>query len=121
MAKPFSALTDKMDPERVNRVIAKVDAMLKHGSAELASLPPAYKDFIPVFDVLGTPGFCIFCYAHKNDAKETSCNYGGRHEITAEPAKKQEKVVDKRRCKLCDVHKSNPLYATNGCEHKHEE
>ena len=117
MAKPFSALTDKMDPERVARVVAKVNALLDR---ELV-LPPAYKDFVIYPDVVGTPDFCIFCYAHKNDAKETPCNYGGRHEIVAGPVKKQEKAVDKRRCKLCDVHKLHPNYSTNGCEHKHEE
>jgi len=107
------------DSDVFERLKQKADDHIQKRNA----LSPAYKGFIPVFDVVGTPGFCIFCYAHKNDTKETSCNYGGRHEITLEdkPKEAPKKVVDKKLCLLCGKHKNNPIYATNGCEHKHEE
>lgn len=127
MAKPFSTLTDKMDPERVARVVAKVNALLDR---ELV-LPPAYKDFVVYPDITPTHGYCIFCRCHTSDAEKqamreavpvnkTTCTYGALHSFHLdEKPKEQKKVVDKQLCLVCGKHPKNPAYATNGCQHKH--
>lgn len=84
-------------------------------------IPPAYKEFVPIVEVVGTPGFCIFCYAHMSDDKAT-CTYGLRHEFFVKVEKPKPKVVvDKRLCIKCRIHIKNPKSATNGCEHEYEE
>lgn len=62
---------------------------------------------------------CIFCYTHRDDIKP-NCSYGFGHEFP-EVKTKQVAKADKSLCVVCGLHKRNPKYPSNGCEHKHDE
>jgi hypothetical protein len=84
--------------------------------------------FVPSFEPIMTPGWCIFCLRHRSDPTPhcpnnpgQGCTYGLGHEYgpSLDDKPKQVARVDKKLCTKCGLHQKNPASASSDCAHEY--